>query len=159
MFVFYIHLKAFCHLHIASVIYFTIEKQISQSDCVVLSKNVTFLLRMWIKITNFVASEGRNPWFKNAFLALSRLTKSPISTQRDEDNATLILSLHMQGRVQSFVAVHFYPYMRQRGVFVSQFISAWCLAIPDLQWARQVSTLFLYTMANTFYVLLISGDL
>ena len=122
MFVFYIHLKAFCHLHIASVIYFTIEKQISQSDCVVLSKNVTFLLRMWIKITNFVASEGRNPWFKNAFLALSRLTKSPISTQRDEDNATLILSLHMQGRVQSFVAVHFYPYMRQRGVFVSQFI-------------------------------------
>ena len=42
----------------------------------------------------------------------------------DEDNATLILSLHMQGRVQSFVAVHFYLYMRQRGVFVSQFISA-----------------------------------
>ena len=67
--------------------------------------------------------EGRNPWVKNAFLALSRLTKSPISMQRDEDNATLILSLHMQGRVQSFVAVHFYPYMRQRGVFVSQFIS------------------------------------
>ena len=72
----------------------------------------------------FALSEGRNPWIKNAFLTLSRLTKSPISTQRDEDNATLILSLHMQGRVQSSVTVHFYPYMRQRGVFVSQFISA-----------------------------------
>ena len=66
--------------------------------------------------------EGRNPWVKKAFLALSHKPKSPISKQRDEDNATLILSLHMQGRVQSFVAVHFYPYMRQRGVFVSQFI-------------------------------------
>ena len=44
----------------------------------------------------FALSEGRNPWIKNAFLTLSRLTKSPISTQRDEDNATLILSLHMQ---------------------------------------------------------------
>ena len=74
--------------------------------------------------------EGRNPRVKKAFLALSRLTKSPISKLRDEDNATLILSLHMQGRVQSTWAVHFYPYMRQRGVFVSQFISAWCLAIP-----------------------------
>ena len=44
--------------------------------------------------------------------------------QRDEDNATLILSLHMQGRVQSFLDCTLYPYMRQRGVFVSQFISA-----------------------------------
>ena len=68
--------------------------------------------------------EGRNPWVKKAFLALSRLTKSPISKQRDEDNATLILSLHMQGRVQSFLDCTLYPYMRQRGVFVSQFISA-----------------------------------
>ena len=66
--------------------------------------------------------KGRNPWVKKAFLALSHKPKSPISKQRDEDNATLILSLHMQGRVQSFVAVHFYPYMRQRGVFVSQFV-------------------------------------
>ena len=77
--------------------------------------------------------EGRNPWVKKAFLAFTHITKSPISSKRGGDNATLILSLHMQGRVQSFVAVHFYPYMRQRGVFVSQFISAWCLAIPDLQ--------------------------
>ena len=77
--------------------------------------------------------EGRNPWVKNAFLALSRLTKSPISTQRDEDNATLILSLHMQGRVQSTRAVHFYPYMRQRGVFVSQFISITVFPEPDVQ--------------------------
>ena len=68
--------------------------------------------------------EGRNPWVKKAFLALSHKPKSPISKQRDEDNATLILSLHMQGRVQSSMAVHFYPYMRQRGVFVSQLISA-----------------------------------
>ena len=47
--------------------------------------------------------EGRNPRVKKAFLALSRKSKSPISTLRDEDNATLILSLHMQGRVQSSV--------------------------------------------------------
>ena len=77
-----------------------------------------------IIFTTFVMPEGGNPRVKKAFLALSRLTKSPISTQRDEDNATLILSLHMQGRVQSMWAVHFYPYMRQRGVFVSQLISA-----------------------------------
>ena len=47
--------------------------------------------------------EGRNPRVKKAFLALSRKSKSPISKLRDEDNATLILSLHMQGRVQSSV--------------------------------------------------------
>ena len=47
--------------------------------------------------------KGRNPWVKKAFLSLSRKSKSPISTLRDEDNATLILSLHMQGRVQSSV--------------------------------------------------------
>ena len=69
-----------------------------------------------------MASEGRNPWVKNAFLAFTHITKSPISSKRGGDNATLILSLHMQGRVQSTRAVHFCPYMRQRGVFVSQFI-------------------------------------
>ena len=67
--------------------------------------------------------EGRNPRVKKAFLAFTHITKSPISSKRGGDNATLILSLHMQGRVQSTRAVHFYPYMRQRGVFVSQFIS------------------------------------
>ena len=50
----------------------------------------------WIKnkITNFAASEGRNPRVKNAFLALSHKPKSPISKQRDEDNATLILFVY-----------------------------------------------------------------
>ena len=67
--------------------------------------------------------EGRNPWVKKAFLAFTHITKSPISSKRGGDNATLILSLHMQGRVQSFVGCTLYPYMRQRGVFVSQFIS------------------------------------
>ena len=47
--------------------------------------------------------EGRNPWAKKAFLALSRKSKSAKFLRRDEDNATLILSLHMQGRVQSSV--------------------------------------------------------
>ena len=42
----------------------------------------------------FAASEGRNPWVKNAFLALSHKPKSPISKQRDEDNATLILFVY-----------------------------------------------------------------
>ena len=68
----------------------------------------------------FALSEGRNPWVKNAFLALSHKPKSPISKQRDEDNATLILFVYH--RVQPLL----YPtrYIRQRGVFVSQFISA-----------------------------------
>ena len=51
--------------------------------------------------------EGRNPWVKKAFLAFTHITKSPISSKRGGDNATLILSLHMQGRVQSTRAVHF----------------------------------------------------
>ena len=45
--------------------------------------------------------EGRNPRVKKAFLAFTHITKSPISSKRGGDNATLILSLHMQGRVQS----------------------------------------------------------
>ena len=46
----------------------------------------------------------------------------------------------------------YFSYMRQRGVFVSQFIFSWCLAIPDVRWARQVSTLFLYPLAKCFII-------
>ena len=45
----------------------------------------------------------------------------------------------MQGRVQSSVAVHFYPYMRQRGVFVSQFIST--MAFGDASNMMSVTSL------------------
>ena len=45
-------------------------------------------------ILTFAVPEGRNPWVKNAFLALSHKPKSPISKQRDEDNATLILFVY-----------------------------------------------------------------
>ena len=57
-------------------------------------KKVQINLASCSPCTIFAASEGRNPWVKNAFLALSRLTKSPISKQRDEDNATLILFVY-----------------------------------------------------------------
>ena len=39
----------------------------------------------------FAASEGRNPWVKNAFLALSYTIKSPNFTRRDEEIDALIL--------------------------------------------------------------------
>ena len=35
--------------------------------------------------TNFAASEGRNPWVKNAFLALSNVTKSAKFQKEGED--------------------------------------------------------------------------
>ena len=40
--------------------------------------------------------EGRNPWVKNAFLAFTHVTKSPISIRGVEDNATLILFVYPQ---------------------------------------------------------------
>ena len=65
----------------------------------------------------------------------------------------------MQGRVQSFVAVHFYPYMRQRGVFVSQFIST--MAFGDASNMMSVTSLyaFLVYTNQAQNLLLISGDL
>ena len=44
-------------------------------------KKVQINLASCSPCTIFAASEGRNPWVKNAFLALSRVTKSPISSR------------------------------------------------------------------------------
>ena len=86
--------------------------------------NSAFIIQNSELSCTFVVPEGRNPRVKNAFLALSQIAKSPISQQRDEDKATLILSFaYMQERVQLRLYT-FYSYMRQRGVFVSRFISA-----------------------------------
>ena len=52
----------------------------------------------------------------------------------------------MQGRVQSFVAVHFYPYMRQRGVFVSQFIST--MAFGDASNMMSSTSLYAFLVYN-----------
>ena len=42
-----------------------------------LSKKRDVLYCKWNIICKFAESEGRNPWVKNAFLALSHVTKSP----------------------------------------------------------------------------------
>ena len=92
--------------------------------------------------TNFAVSEGRNPRVKNAFLALSQIAKSPISKQRDEDNATLILSFaYMQERVQLRLYT-FYSYMRQRGVFVSRLISA--MVFGDTSYLMSATSLYAF---------------
>ena len=54
-------------------------------------KLMTYLHWIKNKITNFAASEGRNPRVKNAFLALSYTIKSPNFTRRDEEIDALIL--------------------------------------------------------------------
>ena len=46
-------------------------------------KKVQINLASCSPCTIFAVSEGRNPWVKNAFLALSRDPKSPISSKRD----------------------------------------------------------------------------
>ena len=89
-------------------------------------------------ITKFAASEGRNPRFKNAFLALSRITKSAklrrgVRTMR----RSFCLYIH---KVQPLL----YPtrYIRQRGVFVSQFIST--MAFADASYTMSVTTLYAF---------------
>ena len=77
-----------------------------------------------IIFTTFVMPEGRNPRVKNAFLALSRISKSPISKQGMRTMQRSFCLCICRGVYSLPWAVHFYPYMRQRGVFVSQFISA-----------------------------------
>ena len=70
-------------------------------------------------IANFAASEGRNPWVKNAFLALFPCYGIANFQRRDEDESTFILSFaYMQESVQLRLYT-FLDYMRQREVFVS----------------------------------------
>ena len=71
--------------------------------------------------TNFAPSEGRNPWVKNAFLALSYVIKSQNFTRRDEDEDMSILFLYMIVRVQPTLC--FVKVYKQYGVFVLLFIS------------------------------------
>ena len=76
----------------------------------------------WNIIYKFATSEGRNPWVKKAFLALSHKPKSPISKQRDEDNATLILfcihrvqpTLYPQGIYDSVGYLFLSSFLRRR---------------------------------------------
>ena len=58
---------------------------------VVLHKKMSKVFANCEFVITFAASEGRNPWVKNAFLALSYTIKSPNFTRRDEDKDTFIL--------------------------------------------------------------------
>ena len=96
-------------------------------------------------------SEGRNPWVKNAFLALSHKPKSPISKQRDEDNATLIL----------FVYYSVYsPRCTSQGIYNSVgylFLSSFLrrrLAMP--RFMMSVTSLCAFLVYNGKHILLIA---
>ncbi len=57
-------------------------------------KKVQINLASCSPCTIFAASEGRNPWIKNAFLAFTHTVKSPVSNKRGGNNATLILFVY-----------------------------------------------------------------
>ena len=105
-----------------------------------LSKKRDVFYCKWNIIYKFATSEGRNPWAKNAFLALSRLTKSPNFSR----------GMRTMQRSFCFVYTAYSPRCTSQGIydsvghlFLSSFLR-WRLAMPVNQWARQVSTLFLY---------------
>ena len=82
-------------------------------------------------ISNFAASEGRNPWVKNAFLAF--IPQSEIANfnqQRDENNATLILFAYMHTCTAHAVLISHICYSVGY-LFLCSFL-LWCLAIPTL---------------------------
>ena len=107
--------------------------------------SATFLQHL-VAILNFICifatSEGRNPWVKNAFLALSHVTKSPNFSR----------GMRTMQRSFCFVYTAYSPRCTSQGIydsvgylFLSSFLR-WRLAMPVTWWARQVSTLFLYTL-------------
>ena len=57
-------------------------------------RNIQINLASCSPCTIFAASEGRNPWIKNAFLAFTHTVKSPVSNKRGGNNATLILFVY-----------------------------------------------------------------
>ena len=82
-------------------------------------------------ISNFAASEGRNPWVKNAFLAFTHISKSAkFQKKRGENNATLILFAYMHTCTAHAVLISHICYSVGY-LFLCSF-SFRCLPIPDM---------------------------
>ena len=118
--------------------YFVFEKRISQSVRIVYLRETRIAINNSSIITQvsdlnctFAPSEGRNPRFKNAFLAFTRTSKSPISKRRVE-TMQRSFCLRICTRVQPTLYL-FLIYATAWGICFSVHLFAWCLPIPDVR--------------------------
>ena len=141
--------------------FFVSEKRISRSVRIVWLRKIRnariyspFIAQVSDLNCTFALSEGRNPRFKNAFLALSRITKSA-KLRRGVRTMQRSFCLYIH-KVQPCCTPR---YIRQRGVFVSQFIST--MAFADASYTMSATSLyaFLVSIIKHKLLTLISRDL